>query len=51
MEEIGIKLKQKRIENGVTLEEAAEDLKIDTDNLKSIEEGKKDGSECNIYIG
>lgn len=42
MEEIGIKLKQKRIENGVTLEEAAEDLKINTDNLKNIEDGKKD---------
>ena len=42
MEEIGIKLKQRRIENGVTLEEAAEDLKINTDNLKNIEDGKKD---------
>ena len=43
MEEIGNKLKQKRIENGVTLEEAAEDLKINPNNLKNIEEGKKDG--------
>jgi cytoskeletal protein RodZ len=42
MEEIGIKLKQRRIENGVTLEEAAEDLKINTENLKNIEDGKKD---------
>lgn len=42
MKEIGLKLKLKREENGVSLEEAAEDLKIRASQLASIEEGKKD---------
>lgn len=42
MKEIGLKLKLKREENGVSLEEAATDLKIRASQLESIEEGKKD---------
>ena len=42
MKEIGLKLKLKREENGVSLEEAAEDLKISEKKLQSIEEGKKE---------
>jgi len=42
MKEIGLKLKLKREENGVSLEEAATDLKIRASQLASIEEGKKD---------
>ena len=42
MKEIGQKLKLKREENGVSIEEAAADLKIRASQLESIEEGKKD---------
>lgn len=42
MKEIGLKLKLKREENGVSLEEAATDLKIRASQLASIEEGKKE---------
>lgn len=42
MKEIGQKLKLKREENGVSLEEAAADLKIRVSQLESIEEGRKD---------
>ena len=42
MEEIGLKLRQKREENGVSLEEAAEDLKIRVSQLESIEAGRKE---------
>lgn len=42
MKEIGLKLKLKREENGVSLEEAADDLKMRVSQLSSIEEGKKD---------
>ena len=40
MKEIGQKLKLKREENGVSLEEAASDLKMRVSQLESIEEGK-----------
>lgn len=42
MKEIGQKLKLKREENGVSLDEAASDLKMRTSQLESIEEGRKD---------
>ena len=42
MKEIGLKLKLKREENGVSLEEAASDLKMRASQLESIEEGRKD---------
>lgn len=40
MKEIGLKLKLKREENGVSLEEAASDLKMRVSQLESIEEGR-----------
>lgn len=42
MKEIGLKLKLKREENGVSIEEAASDLKMRVSQLESIENGKKD---------
>ena len=42
MKEIGQKLILKREENGVSLEEAASDLKMRVSQLESIEEGQKD---------
>lgn len=39
MQEIGLKLKEKRIENGVSIEEAAEDLKLRPSQIMNIEEG------------
>jgi len=42
MKEIGQKLKLKREENGVSLEEAASDLKMRASQLESIEEGRKE---------
>ena len=42
MKEIGLRLKEKRISNGVSLEEAAEDLKMRVSQLESIEELSKD---------
>lgn len=42
MNEIGQKLKLKREENGVSLEEAASDLKMRASQLESIEEGRKE---------
>ena len=42
MKDLGQKLKLKREENGVSLEEAASDLKMRASQLESIEEGKKD---------
>ena len=42
MKEIGLKLKLKREENGVSIEEAASDLNMRVSQLKSIEAGAKD---------
>lgn len=42
MKEIGLKLKLKREENGVSLEEAAGDLKMRVSQLESIEDGRKE---------
>ena len=42
MKEIGIKLKEKREENGVSLEEASSDLQIKTLDLENVEEGNRD---------
>lgn len=41
MKDIGLKLKEKREENGVSVEEAAEDLKMRPSQIISLEEGKK----------
>ena len=45
MKEIGLKLKEKREENGVTKEEAASDLKVKQEEIDSIEEGRKEDFE------
>ena len=42
MNEIGLRLKEKREENGVSIEEAATDLKVRPSQLASLEAGKKD---------
>ena len=42
MKEIGLKLRLKREENGVSLEEAADDMKIRVSQLSSIEEWRKE---------
>ena len=40
MKEIGEKLSKKRIESGVSLNEAAEDLNYNVSQLEAIEQGK-----------
>ena len=42
MKEIGLKLKEKREESGLSLGEVAVDLKVEDDEIKSLEEGIKD---------
>ena len=42
MKEIGSKLKEKREENGVSVDEAAEDLKMRPSQIISLEEGRKE---------
>ena len=42
MKDIGLKLKEKREANGVSVEEAAEDLKMRPSQIISLEEGKKE---------
>ena len=42
MKDIGLKLKEKREENGVSIEEAAEDLKMRPSQIESLENGKKE---------
>ena len=39
MKDIGLKLKEKREENGVSIEEVAEDLKMRPSQIISLEEG------------
>ena len=42
MKEIGLKLKAKREENGISVDEVAEDLKVRPSQIISLEEGKKE---------
>jgi len=42
MDDIGLKLKEKREENGVSIEEAAEDLKMRPSQIISLESGKRE---------
>ena len=42
MKDIGLKLKEKREENGVLVDEAAEDLKMRPSQIISLEEGRKE---------
>ena len=42
MKDIGLKLKEKREENGVSIEEAAEDLKMRPSQIESLENGRRE---------
>ena len=42
MKEIGLKLKEKREENGVSLDEAASDLQVKVNLLENIEDGNRE---------
>ncbi len=42
MKDIGLKLRAKREENGVSVEEAAEDLKMRPSQIESLEEGRRE---------
>lgn len=42
MKDIGLKLKEKREENGVSVEEAAEDLRMRPSQIISLEDGRKE---------
>jgi len=42
MKEIGLKLKGKREESGLSIKEVAVDLKVEEDEIKSLEDGIKD---------
>lgn len=50
MKEIGLKLKEKREENGVSIEEVAEDLKIRPSQIVSLEEGKKEDFKDVLFL-
>ena len=48
MKELGEYLKHTRISNGVSMEEAAEDLELSTSQLENIENGKEKTHELDI---
>ena len=50
MKDIGLKLKEKREENGVSIEEAAEDLKMRPSQIISLEEGKKEDFKDVVFL-
>lgn len=50
MKEIGEKLKEARESMGITIEEAAEDLKIRSSQIQDIEEGNKDSFKDVFYL-
>ena len=50
MNDIGLKLKEKREENGVSIEEVAEDLKMRPSQIISLEEGKKDDFKDVVFL-
>ena len=50
MKEIGEKLKETRESMGISLEEAAEDLKLKTSQLKDIEEGNREAFKDIYYL-
>ena len=50
MNEIGLRLKEKREENGVSIEEAATDLKVRPSQLSSLEAGKKDDFKDVLFL-
>ena len=50
MKNIGLKLKYKREENGLSIEEVAEDLKMRPSQISSIEEGKTEDFKDIFYL-
>lgn len=50
MKNIGQKLKDKREENGLSIEEVAEDLKMRPSQIMSIEDGKKEDFQDVFYL-
>ena len=50
MNGIGLKLKEKREENGVSIEEVAEDLKMRPSQIISLEEGRKDDFKDVVFL-
>ena len=50
MKNIGLKLKDKREENGLSIEEVAEDLKMLPSQISSIEEGKTEDFKDVFYL-
>ncbi len=50
MKDIGLKLKEKREANGVSVEEAAEDLKMRPSQIVSLEEGKKEDFKDVVFL-
>ena len=50
MKNIGLKLKEKREENGLSIEEVAEDLKMRPSQISGIEEGKTEDFKDVFYL-
>ena len=50
MKEIGEKLKEARLEMGISIEEAAEDLKLRPSQLENIEEGNQSAFKDIFYL-
>ena len=50
MNDIGLKLKEKREENGVSIEEVAEDLKMRPSQIVSLEEGRKEDFKDVVFL-
>ena len=50
MKDIGIKLKEKREENGVSIEEASEDLKVRPSQIESLEQGIKEDFKDVVFL-
>ena len=50
MKKIGLKLKEKREQNGLSIEEVAEDLKMRPTQISSIEEGKTEDFKDVFYL-
>ena len=50
MKEIGQKLKDKREENGVSVEEAAEDLKMRPSQITNLEEGNTENFKDSLFL-
>ena len=50
MKNIGLKLKEKREKNGLSIEEVAEDLKMRPTQISSIEEGKTEDFKDVFYL-